>query len=262
MIDTNSAVGEFTNSQSETSWQTILFFFFWLAFLCLLGAIVFIITHDRMKRETENEEAATSEDPEQPSPPRMPKRRGSRWSCDAPSSPTSKLGLGLTSLCAAVGLAFSIVPHVTCNYLDLEDDQTGILKAGIWSVAHQYDSSSGTGGDNVCYSTVNVDWFDVDDNLRLARVSAVVATSLGGLSFLVLLSSVSVCQKTMKFLLRCLWLPLVLAFAFQLATLLIQESFPCNGSDSCSIEWGGYSAITAAAYWLLAAFAIEFIPLP
>ncbi|KAG7338019.1 hypothetical protein IV203_022483 [Nitzschia inconspicua] len=148
-----------------------------------------------------------------------------------------------------------------------------VVSYGLWKA--NMPRLFGDSYDDTCYSTFRVPYFDVRAPLVVARVAAVIATSLGGVWFLVTVK-ISVKRytaindnaeqeedgrSTKKLFIR---------FAFVLALTAITQILPlvfmvadlCPlASNSCDLGYGAVSIITAAAYWLLAAIAVACLPL-
>mmetsp|Transcript_1046 Transcript_1046/g.2079 ORF Transcript_1046/g.2079 Transcript_1046/m.2079 type:complete len:297 (-) Transcript_1046:64-954(-) len=273
--DRSSGPTPVESSDSKIAWCTIIFMLLGVLFIVFCGILLVLCLQKRRRPQevatttTAITEAAAmttttskGEDPEA--------RAGSIVDVhlaneDASASNDNFWAFMIMAVSAMAALSLSIVTHTSCEYMDVDNEyDSDFSSIGLWSVALTYDGSTGTGGDDTCYSNVvrNVDGrdefedFDVNTALQIARVAGIIATTLGGIFFVSMIMSVIFSSTLAKQLFRPWLSVLLLLVAFcQALTLSLAASQPCD-ADTCFIDLGAISACTAGLHWLVCAFAV------
>eukprot|EP00977_Amphora_coffeiformis_P010624 scaffold2501_cov174-Amphora_coffeaeformis.AAC.20 len=200
--DRSSGPTPVESSDSKIAWCTIIFMLLGVLFIVFCGILLVLCLQKRRRPQevatttTAITEAAAmttttskGEDPEA--------RAGSIVDVhlaneDASASNDNFWAFMIMAVSAMAALSLSIVTHTSCEYMDVDNEyDSDFSSIGLWSVALTYDGSTGTGGDDTCYSNVvrNVDGrdefedFDVNTALQIARVAGIIATTLGGIFF-------------------------------------------------------------------------------
>jgi hypothetical protein len=151
---------------------------------------------------------------------------------------------------AAIAFALSVVTNTSCRFLSISEDRFGELDtAGLWSVAYL--------GDSNC-SLSFPDSFEFDSAFTLTRVSAVLASTFGGIGMLALLyASVGVSVETLS--VRWVALPLATAALFQCLTFAYLETDRCIDNRGCSLGDDAGFPMLAAFYWFVAALSTYLV---
>ncbi|KAG7338020.1 hypothetical protein IV203_022481 [Nitzschia inconspicua] len=95
--------------------------------------------------------------------------------------------LFVVTLATLIAFSLSILAvHTSCSILDpIDDNVNDVASYGLWK-AKMLRLFGDSHDDDTCYSTFRVPYFDVQEApLVVFRVAAVLATSLGGVWFLV-----------------------------------------------------------------------------
>jgi hypothetical protein len=243
------------NSASDVSYEAIAFFLLGIVWLLLLFTVIFTGWRVPKKRGTTD----AAEDVEA--------RMENGQEAQAENN-TGCLPYGIASLlplCAAViATCLSIVPHTSCRFMDLYEDGT-IESIGLWRNAYERDGTDDFGGEDRCYSHFRnlpeqLDKFDVDPSIKVARAFAILASTFGGFCMLVLLFT-SVSSQLRVSVVRCFAVPLLMTSIFQALTLSALGTDYCESSNSCELGWGFTFSIEATFYWMLCAFGVLILPL-
>jgi hypothetical protein len=261
-FDTPQAVrSESTSSSSEIAWGTISFLILWCLGLLLLGTVLALgwQNNKRLRATSTNASAAVQEEPDVEASKNNHQEQTDDFvvASSYHDRGPSRLSLAIPMFAAVTAFCVSILSHTSCEYLLLlEQDNAELLSLGLWKVAYAYDDSraAGLGGQDQCYSNFRSADFQVDTALTVARVAAVLASTIGGICMLVLLYYNIIASAKLGSLGRLAW-PLLAAAFFQGLTLSIHASDQCLASASCSLEYGALSAITSTFYWFLCAVA-------
>jgi hypothetical protein len=245
------------DSASDIDWEGIAFFLLGILGLFLLFTLIFVWRRAPKNRGTADH--ADDVEARRENDPQLAHDSESTAGC---------LPNGIASLlpfCAAViATCLSIVPHTSCDFMDLYEDGT-IESIGLWRNAYERDGSDDFGGENQCYSHFRnfpeqLDKFDVDPALKVARAFAILASTLGGLCMLVLLFT-CVSSRLGVSAVRCMAVPLLLTAIFQALTLSALGTDYCESSNSCELGMGFTFSIEATFYWMLCAFGVLVLPL-
>jgi hypothetical protein len=233
-----------SDSHAEINWATISFMFLWCLGMVLLGAVLALAWQDKRRLRAAN--ASVQEQDIEASN----KNNNEQEQADVSSFSGSCLSLVIPMFAALTAFCSSIVPHLSCEYLGLsEENDRELISLGLWKVVY-----SGYGGEGICLSNFRTTSFQVDAALTIARVAAILASTIGGICMLVLLYTVASSGKLDGQ--RRLVGPLLVATFFQGLTLSIHASDQCQASTSCYVDNGALSAMTSTFYWFLCAVAI------
>ncbi|KAG7370641.1 hypothetical protein IV203_019211 [Nitzschia inconspicua] len=92
----------------------------------------------------------------------------------------------VVTLATLIAFSLSVAVHTSCSILDpIDDDINDVASYGLWKAKMLRLFGDSHDDDTCCYSTFRVPYFDAQAPLVVARVAAVIATSLGGVWFLV-----------------------------------------------------------------------------
>jgi hypothetical protein len=242
-----------SNSYSEINWAAISVKFLWCLGMVLLGAVLALAWQDKRRLRAAN--ASSQEQDIEASN----MNNNEQEQADVSSFTGACLYLAIPMFTALTAFYSSIVPHMSCEYLGLsEEDDHELISLGLWKVVYSYDNISGFSGEGICLSNFRTASFQVDAALTIARVAAILASTIGGICMLVLLNTVASSGKLDGQ--RRLVEPLLVATFFQGLTLSIHASDQCQASTSCYVDNGALSAMTSTFYWFLCAVAILCVP--
>lgn len=275
-----------SSSSSGINWAMISVLILWALGLVLLGIVLARVRQEtRRRRDATSTNASTAAAMQEPDVEASNKINDqheqqqqqqqeqadavavlvSSSSATRSSSSSRRSSLAIPLFSAVTAFCISIVPHTSCDYLELsEDDSNGdLLSLGLWNVAYVNGKAPDLGGgEHECYSNFRTAEFQVDTALTVARVAAILASTIGGICMLVLLYSTIVSSSSggSKQLgrRRFVW-PLLVAAFCQGLTLSIHASHQCQDSASCNVDTGAIMAITSTFYWFLCAVATTTI---
>jgi len=233
--DTGSVQETTITSESETSGKMILFFI--LFFVGVFSMVFIVFAFAKAKRNR----SASQEDLEAQASGRDGLKRGQFL----------RGTLIFIPLCLAViAFALSVVTNTSCRFLSFSEDRSGELDtAGLWSVAYLGESSC---------SLSFPESFEFDSAFTLTRVSAVLASTFGGIGMLALLyASVGVSVQTLS--VRWVALPLAIAVLFQCLTFAYLETDRCVNNRGCSLGDDAGFPMLAAFYWFVAALSTYLV---
>jgi hypothetical protein len=251
-----------SSSSSEINWAVTSFLILWSLGLVLLGTVLALVWQDkkRLRANTNASGAAVVQEPAEDVEASSKNNHDEQAAVLLVSlSPGSRLSLAIAMFAAVTAFCVSIVPHTSCEYLELsENDRDGeLISLGLWKVAYAYNrTNEDFGGENKCYSNFRTTDFQVDTALTVARVAAILSSTIGGICMLVLLYSNLAYSSSKLLSLRRLAWPLLVAAFFQGLTLSIHASDQCQASTSCNVDNGALAAITSTFYLFLCAVAI------
>jgi len=238
---------KFESSSSGVNWWNIVFqILTLLGLLLVVLAIVFAVKNRR--QQTSSAQTAGDDDPEV------------QAEIDPPSS-FSLFPYGAVTLipgfAATVAFSMSVLAHTSCEFLSFYDDRLGepeLDSLGIWYIAYVYNSDTRTYWDRTCVSYP--DDIVIDASMMTARVTAILASTLGGFSMLIYLFSAASgsCGRP---ILRWVALPVLITAVFQMMTMLLVGTERAQGDTS--LNNGGAASLTAVGYWLIAAFTMILV---
>jgi hypothetical protein len=245
--------GESNSASSEIAWGFISILILWGLGLVLLGIVFAIACQDKKKRLV----LATNTAQQDPADDVEASKSNNNHEQQQQTPTKTRLSLIVSVFAAVTAFSASIVPHASCNYFDVYSDNydTEFSSLGLWKVKYAPGRE-----EDKCYSNFRTADFQVDMALTVARAAAILATTIGGISMLVLLYYTLVASSSTKLsggLGRYLALTLLVAAFFQGLTLIIHASDQCQVSTtSCEVDNGALSAITSTFYWFLCAVAV------
>ena len=176
--------------------------------------------------------------------------------------------MGINFLIFGIVIAFvsSLFSILSCQFLMLDEpiesyladesnnlSQLQYLYIGMWGVT--LSSKAEFLNHQSCHEISGL-FLLLDTSFHFARACSVISIFIGGISFLVVLSSFG--RKRFGRLVHSLMLPFLAAFLAQLCTLAILDTESCSIAD-CEVGLGAIASITAALYWLFCAFVCKFI---
>ena len=159
-------------------------------------------------------------------------------------------------LAGTIAFILSIVPHMTCQFLDVSENSE-LLSFGMWSVSYE-SRNDDFGGDGKCYANYPLD-FEVNPAFLVARAAAIISTVIGGISMIALIHYCRMKEHKTESL-RGLTAPLFIVTFFQVLTLSAFGTAECT-DESCGFLFGSVAALFGAFYWLLCAGSILMLPL-
>ena len=168
----------------------------------------------------------------------------------------SSRGSLIPFLAGTIAFILSIVPHMTCQFLDVSENSE-LLSFGMWSVSYE-SRNDDFGGDGKCYANYPLD-FEVNPAFLVARAAAIISTVIGGISMIALIHYCRMKEHKTESL-RGLTAPLFIVTFFQVLTLSAFGTAECT-DESCGFLFGSVAALFGAFYWLLCAGSILMLPL-
>jgi hypothetical protein len=241
------------SSSALFHWELLCFFALWV-FACIV--LVSLISR-RCSHCRRNQRDATSS-PKQPEPSEddvetAVETEPSVVGDDKGDSCSRQPIRIIMILSTMVALCLSILVHTSCHFLDAAVEESGVVDSmGLWKAASHERG--------VCYGTSRVPYDQAEDTSQVvARVTAVMATALGGIATLFSMASpwweISP-TETERFRRHALFMALLLVEALQAISIYFTAVQLCPSADSCSLGFGGLAAITAVVYWGLAALCL------
>ena len=242
--------------------QSSLFFYFvlsWFVLIVLVIALIALVLADRRRQGVSNQTESGDRQAEEETAENVAmanERRRRR----------QVIGINILIFGIVIAIVSSLFSILSCQFLMLDEpiesylaDESNNLSQiqysyiGMWGVA--LSSKAEFLNHQSCHEISGL-FLLLDTSFHFARACSVISILIGGISFLVVLSSFR--RKRFERLVHSLMLPFLAAFLAQICTLAILDTESCSIAD-CEVGLGAVASITAALYWLFCAFVCKFI---